>query len=336
MSVLVTGGAGYIGSHVALELLAQDERVIVLDNFSTGSRAHVPQGAVVVEGDVRDAAVVTNILRTYRVNSIMHFAGLIVVPESVTRPLDYYRHNVQGSISLIGAAVQEGVPYLIFSSSAAVYGKPLVERVSEALPMQPINPYGMSKAMTEQLLQDVSAAHGLRYVALRYFNVAGADPHARSGYGLNKHPTHLVPAAVQAAAGRLSGFKLYGDDYETADGTCVRDYIHVSDLACAHVDALRYLAGGGESAAFNCGYGRGFSVREVLDVVRKRSGKEFEIEIMPRREGDPPVLVADASRIRDVLGWTPQYDNLDTIVEHELQWLESESRKDMVKAQIRA
>lgn len=318
--ILVTGGAGYIGSHVVLELLTQGEQVVVLDNLSTGSRACVPEGAIFIEGDIIDATLLTKIIREYKIHTIIHLAGLIVVSESVVKPLDYYHTNVRGSLALIETAVRENVRHFIFSSSAAVYGTPRTPMISEDTPLQPMNPYGKSKAMTEWILQDVATAHDMQYVALRYFNVAGADPQSRSGYGLNKYPTHMVPAAVQAAVGRLPDFKLYGDDYDTPDGTCVRDYLHVSDLARAHVDALRYLRNGGTSTALNCGYGHGFSVREVIDAVKRKSGKDFTVEVFPRRQGDPPILVADARRVRDVLGWEPRYDNLDVIVEHELAW----------------
>lgn len=319
-SILVTGGAGYIGSHVALELLARGERVVVLDNFSTGTFAQAPAGAKIIRGDVRDAVLLKRIIRAHEVDSILHFAGLIVTAESVVRPLEYYDHNVGGTRALVGAAVACGVKHLIYSSSAAVYGKPTQARVPEDAPLQPISPYGFSKAMGEQIIKDAAKAHGVQYVILRYFNVAGADSFTRSGYGLNKNPSHLMPAAIQAAAGKLPYLELFGDDYDTADGTCIRDYVHVSDLARAHVDALHYLKQSRESAILNCGYGKGFSVREVIDAVRRKIGRDFDVRVMPRRAGDAPLLVADPGRICEILGWVPRYNYLPTIIKHEYKW----------------
>ncbi|MEM7192979.1 MAG: UDP-glucose 4-epimerase GalE [Pseudomonadota bacterium] len=319
MSVLVTGGAGYIGSHMVLELLGAGEDVLVLDNLSTGFRWAVPEAARFVEGDVGDSALVGELLREHDVQAILHFAGSIVVPDSVTDPLGYYGNNTCKSRSLLACAVEASVPYFIFSSTAAVYGEPAQNPISEDAALQPISPYGTSKLMTEMMLADTARAHALRYVALRYFNVAGADPEGRTGQSTPR-ATHLIKVASEAAAGLRPGIDVYGDDYETTDGTCVRDYIHVTDLVRAHLDALRYLRAGGTSEILNCGYGAGFTVLEVIDAVKRVSGVDFAVEIVDRRPGDPPALVATAGRIRDLLGWEPQLNDLDTIVAHALAW----------------
>lgn len=319
MSVLVTGGAGYIGSHMALELLDASEEVLVLDNLSTGFRGAVPEGAKFVEGNVGDAALVGQLLQDAPIDAILHFAGSIVVPESVTDPLGYYLNNTCNSRTLMACAVEAKVPRFIFSSTAAVYGIPEVNPVTEEASLQPISPYGSSKLMTETMLADTARAHPLRFVALRYFNVAGADPSGRSGQSTPR-ATHLIKVASEAALGLRPHLEVYGTDYDTPDGTCVRDYIHVTDLVRAHLDALRYLRAGGESVVLNCGYGRGFSVFDVIEAVKRASRNDFSVRTAERRAGDPPALVAGADRVHDVLGWEPRLNNLDTIVEHALSW----------------
>jgi UDP-glucose 4-epimerase len=319
MSVLVTGGAGYIGSHMALELLDAGEDVVVLDNLSTGFHWAVPVGAKFVEGDVGDQDLVLELLRCNSIDAIMHFAGSIVVPESVVDPLGYYLNNTCKSRSLIACAVAAKIPYFIFSSTAAVYGMPKVNPVTEEATLEPISPYGSSKLMTETMLRDTAEGHPLRYVALRYFNVAGADPKGRSGQS-TPQATHLIKVAAEAALGKRPYLEVFGTDYETPDGTCIRDYIHVSDLVRAHLDALRYLREGGESVVLNCGYGRGFSVLEVVDAVKRASHTDFTVRKAGRRAGDPAVLVAGADKIHKVLGWEPRRDDLDTIVGDALAW----------------
>ena len=319
MTVLVTGGAGYIGSHMVLELLAAGELVVVLDNLSTGVRASVPAAVPFIVGDVGDEAEVSALLRRHSVNAIIHFAGSIVVPDSIVDPLGYYNNNTVKSRVLIAAAVAAGVPHFIFSSTAAVYGMPSVNPVSEAADLRPISPYGTSKLMTEWMLADTSRAHNFRYAALRYFNVAGADPEGRTGQSTPR-ATHLIKVACQTALGQHSRLNVYGTDYPTADGTCIRDYIHVSDLARAHMSALRNLRAGGASNVFNCGYGRGYSVLEVIDAVKKASGVDFKVTLAPRRSGDPAALVAQADKIRQMLSWQPQLADLDTIVAHAYAW----------------
>ena len=318
-TVLVTGGAGYIGSHVALALIDAGRRVVILDNLTTGRRAAAPPQAQFVEGDAGDRELVAKIIAAHGVGAAMHFAGSIVVPESVARPLDYYRNNTAVSMNLIQACVAAGVGRMIFSSTAAVYGMPDALPVFEDAPTRPINPYGSSKLMTEWMLRDAAAAYGLRYVALRYFNVSGADPAGRSGQA-TRSPSHLLEIAAQAATGRRDGMQIYGDDYPTPDGTCVRDYIHVSDLAAAHLAALAYLEAGGDSQTLNCGYGRGYSVREVLAAVERVLGRPLAATMSGRRAGDPAALVAGATRIRQVLNWAPRYDDLDVIVATALAW----------------
>lgn len=319
-AVLVTGGAGYIGSHAVLALLDAGWRVVVLDNLVTGFRWAVPAGAAFVEGDVGDERLVARVLAEHRIGAILHFAGSVVVPESVADPLKYYDNNSARSRSLIAASVRAGVRHLIFSSTAATYGIPDAIPVREDAPQRPINPYGMSKLMTEAMLADVAAAHDFNYCALRYFNVAGADPHARSGQS-TVGATHLIKVAVEAALGRRRHIDIFGTDFATPDGTGVRDYIHVSDLAAAHLLALDALiADPATSHRLNAGYGRGFSVREVLDAVDRATGRPIERRIAARRAGDPDALVADNSAIRATLGWEPRYADLDTIVAHALAW----------------
>ncbi|BDW94365.1 UDP-glucose 4-epimerase GalE [Thalassospira tepidiphila] len=322
MTVLVTGGAGYIGSHAALALLDGGRDVVVLDNLSQGHRWAVPTGAAFVEGDCGDEDLVRRVIAEHDVTAIMHFAGSIIVPDSVIYPLEYYRNNTVNSRALLQVAVDSGVKHFIFSSTAGVYGEPKATPINEDFALKPISPYGTSKMMTEKMLADAAIAHDLRYVALRYFNVAGADPKGRSGQTSRK-ATHLIKIASQAATGTRPQMAIYGEDYETPDGTCIRDYIHVSDLANAHVLALEYLERGGESDVMNCGYGRGFSVREVIGAVKKVSGVDFEVELADRRPGDPAALIAAADRIRQKLGWTPVHDDLDAIVRHALDWEQS-------------
>ena len=318
--VLVTGGAGYIGSHAVLALRDAGRRVAVVDNLTTGFRFAVPGDVPFYQGDIADADLLTEIFARERIGAVMHFAGSIVVPESVELPLAYYENNTVKSRALIAAAVEAGVPHFIFSSTAATYGVPEVSPVTEDLPNQPINPYGWSKLMTEQMLADTAAAHAMNYCALRYFNVAGADPQGRTGQS-TAGATHLIKVAVEAALDKRDSVAVYGTDYDTPDGTGVRDYIHVSDLAAAHVHALDALIAQPErSLTMNCGYGRGFSVLEVLDAVDRVTNRTIERVMAPRRAGDPASLVSDPSRIRATLPWQPRYDDLDRIVEHALQW----------------
>ncbi len=322
--VLVTGGAGYIGSHAVLALKDAGWPVAVIDNLTTGFKFAVPEDVPLYEGDIEDADLLARIFAEQGMGqgtgAIMHFAGSIVVPESVENPLKYYHNNTVKSRALIEAAVKAGVPHMIFSSTAATYGMPETSPVTEDTPRKPINPYGWSKLMTEQMLADVSAAHPLNFCALRYFNVAGADPHARSGQS-TAGATHLIKVAVEAALGKRESVSVFGTDYDTPDGTGVRDYIHVSDLAAAHVLALEALIAQPErSLTMNCGYGRGFSVLEVLDAVDRVTTRTIERRIEGRRAGDPDSLISDPSRIRATLPWQPQHADLDTIIAHALQW----------------
>lgn len=318
--VLVTGGAGYIGSHAVLALCDAGWPVAVIDNLTTGFRWAVPEGVPFYEGDIEDAELLARIIAEQGIKAVMHFAGSIIVPESVENPLKYYHNNTAKSRALIASAVAGGVPHFIFSSTAATYGIPEVSPVSEDSPKLPINPYGMSKLMTETMLGDVARAHPLNYCALRYFNVAGADPRARTGQS-TAGATHLIKVAVEAALGKRSHVEVFGTDYATPDGTGVRDYIHVSDLAQAHVLALEALiADPVQSLTMNCGYGRGFSVLEVLDAVDRVTNLTIERKLSPRRAGDPDSLISDNRRIKATLPWQPKYADLDTIVTHALQW----------------
>jgi len=319
MTVLVTGGAGYIGSHMVLELLDRGERVVILDNLSTGFDWLVPEGAPLFVGETGDQSLVSAIIRAHDIRSIIHFAASIVVPDSVSNPLAYYENNTVNSRALIEAAVKGGVQHMIFSSTAAVYGTPDRMPIAETDRMNPESPYGMSKLMTEIMLRHASEAHGLAHVILRYFNVAGADPRLRTGQS-SARATHLIKVAAEAATGKRDGMSVYGADYPTRDGTCIRDYIHVSDLARAHSAALDHVRGGGANGIFNCGYGHGFSVLEVIDTVKKVSGVDFPVRQEGRRPGDPAGLVADNMAIRSALNWTPQLDDLETIVTHALGW----------------
>jgi len=320
LPVLVTGGAGYIGSHAVLALRDAGWPVAVIDNLTTGFRFAVPDGVPFYEGDIEDQALLARIFAEQGIRAVMHFAGSIVVPESVENPLKYYHNNTVKSRALIEAVVQAGVPHMIFSSTAATYGIPDVSPVTEDTPRRPINPYGWSKLMTEQMLADVSAAHPLNFCALRYFNVAGADPQGRSGQS-TAGATHLIKVAVEAALGQRDSVAVFGTDYATPDGTGVRDYIHVSDLAAAHVLALGALIAQPErSLTMNCGYGRGFSVLEVLDAVDRVTGGQLNRVLGPRRAGDPDSLISDPSRIKATVPWVPRHANLDEIVAHALQW----------------
>lgn len=319
-TVLVTGGAGYIGSHAVLALLDAGWRVVVIDNLVTGFDWAVDPRATLVVADIQDDAAVRGAIRDHGVTAIMHFAGSVVVPESVSDPLKYYRNNTAASRSLIESAVATGVRHFIFSSTAATYGIPEQVPVSEDVPKLPINPYGMSKLMTEIMLKDVAAAHPINYCALRYFNVAGADPQGRSGQS-TAGATHLIKVAVEAAIGRRSHVSVFGTDFDTPDGTGVRDYIHVSDLAAAHVHALELLiARPDESHTMNCGYGRGYSVQEVLNAVDRITNQTIDRRMEGRRAGDPDALVADNARILATLPWRPQHDDLDGIVRDALAW----------------
>jgi len=330
MSILVTGGAGYIGSHMVHELADAGEDVVVLDNLSTGFDWAVPKVVPLIVGDTGDQDLVAEIIRDQNVDCIIHFAASIVVPDSVTNPLGYYKNNTVNSRALIETAIKNSVRQFIFSSTAAVYGNPAQIPVAEDAPCAPTSPYGWSKLMTEIMLRDADRAHDFRHVTLRYFNVAGADRRGRTGQS-TRNATHLIKVAVEAALGLRSKLDIYGVDYPTPDGTCIRDYIHVSDLARAHSDALRYLRGGGASLTLNCGYGRGFSVREVIQMVKRVSGVDFKVEVAPRRPGDPAQIVAACNRTRVKLGWSAQYDDLATIIAHSLAW-EKKMRQDVLVA----
>ena len=319
MTVLVTGGAGYIGSHMVLELVDAGERVVVLDNLSTGFRWAIAEQATLVVGDTGDQSLVSRLIRQHRIEAIIHFAASVVVPDSVRDPLGYYLNNTANSRALIECAISHGVQHFIFSSTAAVYGNPAESPVSEDAPTQPISPYGWSKLMTEIMLRDAAKAHGLNYVILRYFNVAGADPRCRTGQS-SVGATHLIKVAVETALGLRPKLEVFGLDYPTPDGSCIRDYIHVSDLTRAHSDALRQLRSGKSSRKLNCGYGHGFSVLEVIETVKRVSGVDFKVENAARREGDPARIIANSQQARTVLGWEPRYDNLATIVTHALAW----------------
>ena len=329
MSVLVTGGAGYIGSHMVWRLTDAGEDVVVLDNLSTGFAWAVAPEAHLVRGDCGDQALVEYLIEEHGVEAIVHFAGSIIVPESVAEPLRYYLNNTVKSRALIEAAVNRRVPHFIFSSTAAVYGTPSVSPVGEEARLMPESPYGRSKLMTEMMLADTAAAYGLRYAALRYFNVAGADPAGRTGQS-TKGATHLIKVACETALGKRDRITVFGTDYPTPDGTCIRDYIHVTDLVEAHAEALHHLRAGGDSLVANCGYGRGFSVLDVLDTVKRVSGVDFRVDFGPRRPGDPASIVASPALIAKRLGWTPHHDNLDLIVANALAWERSLATRNQV------
>jgi len=319
MPVLVTGGAGYIGSHFVLALLDRGEEAVVLDDLSEGFKTLVPAAAELVVGDVGDPALLADIFRRHRIDAVAHFAARIAPSESVRRPLFYYQENTAKSLTLIEASIEAGVPHLLFSSTAAIYGEPELVPIPEEAPKQPVSPYGASKLMVETMLADAAAARGLRFAALRYFNVAGADPALRSGEASN-HAGHLVKLAAETVLGKRPELIVHGIDYKTPDGSCLRDYVHVSDVADAHLAALDYLRSGGESVALNIGYGHGASVLEVIAAVKAASGKDFPVRVGPRRPGDPARLVAAGARIRERLNWQPRFDDLTTIVGHALAW----------------
>ena len=319
MSILITGGAGYIGSHMVIAALERGLDVVVLDNLSTGMRALVADGAHFHQGQVGDQTFVRRLLNYYSITAVIHFAGSIVAPDSVKDPLAYYGNNTVASRTLIESCIAEGVKQFVFSSSALIYGPPLLGAMPETTAKQPENPYGRSKLMTEWMLEDVARAHDFRFVALRYFNVAGADPEGRTGQS-SPRATHLIKRACQAALGRVPHLDVFGTDYPTPDGTGVRDYIHVSDLVDAHLLALDHLAKGGDSLALNCGYGRGASVREVIKAVSRVVGREVPFVESPRRPGDPPALIADATRLKTDFGWRPKHDDLHGIIATAYEW----------------
>ncbi|MBN9585509.1 MAG: UDP-glucose 4-epimerase GalE [Afipia sp. 62-7] len=330
MTVLVTGGAGYIGSHTVRALVDAGESVVVIDNLSTGFSQFLPEDVPLFIGDAADENLVEGVIAAHNVSSIIHFAGSVVVPDSLRDPLGYYRNNTMTTRNLLNAAVRCNISRFIFSSTAAVYGNPDRMPVPEEAPTRPLSPYGSSKLMTEIMLHDVATAHGMHYVVLRYFNVAGADPQARIGLA-TVGATHLLKIAVEAATGQRAKIDVFGTDYPTPDGSCIRDFIHVTDLAQAHRAALTYLDQGGPSATLNCGYGRGYSVIETIEAVRRASGRNFAVQYASRRPGDIMTMIADTARIRATLDWTPQYDDLDTIARHALAWEEkllSERQQD--------
>jgi UDP-glucose 4-epimerase len=318
-TILVTGGAGYIGSHMVLALLDAGYQPVILDDFSTGHHRLVPSGVPVIEGNVGDSAVTAKLFADYDIVAVAHFAASIVVPESVRDPVKYYLNNTVSTARFIASCCDAGVRHFIFSSTAAVYGNQDQNPIAETAPIRPENPYGHSKVMSEQILMDAAAAHDLTYVILRYFNVAGADPKGRSGQ-LSQPATHLIKIAVETACGQRDGMQIFGTDYPTQDGTCIRDYIHVSDLIAAHVKALEHLLAGGGSLLANCGYGHGASVREVVTAVAQIAGKPIRAAEAPRRAGDAAMLVADSTRLREGLGWQPAHDNLSEIIADALAW----------------
>ena len=326
MSVLVTGGAGFIGGHMVLELADRGERVTVLDDLSTGFDWAVHPKAELVIGDIGDRVLLDRLMKSRKIQTVMHFAGSIVVPDSVADPLGYYLNNTVKSRELIAASIANGVESFVFSSTSAVYGAPETVPVTEDTPLNPMSPYGASKAMTERMLIDSDAAYGLRSVVLRYFNVAGADPEGRAGQS-TRGATHLLKVALEAATGRREHVAVFGTDYDTPDGTGIRDYIHVSDLVGAHAAALDHLRGGGKSLLLNCGYGHGYSVLELLDAVQRVSGRTLDIRPRARRAGDVPVMIAANDRIKQSLAWTPRFDDIETIVGHALSWEEQLQKK---------
>ncbi|SFL98059.1 UDP-glucose 4-epimerase [Bradyrhizobium sp. NFR13] len=326
MTVLVTGGAGYIGSHMVHALVEAGESVVVIDNLSTGFSTYLPEGVPLFIGDVADENLVEGVINAHGIDAIIHFAGSVVVPESMRDPLSYYRNNTTTTRNLLNAAVKCGVKKFIFSSTAAVYGNPDFTPVAEDAATRPLSPYGSSKLMTEIMLHDIAPAYGMEFVVLRYFNVAGADPQGRTGLA-TMGATHLLKIAVEAATGQRSKIDVFGTDYPTPDGSCIRDFIHVSDLVQAHRAALSYLREGGASTTLNCGYGRGYSVLETIEAVRRASGRNFAVQYAPRRDGDIMTMIADTSRIRATLNWTPQYDDLETIAQHALAWEEKLARE---------
>jgi UDP-glucose 4-epimerase len=331
MAVLVTGGAGYIGSHMVWELLDAGEEVVVLDRLSTGFDWAVPQEAKLVVGDIGDAPLVGSVIRDHGIDAIIHFAGSIVVPESVADPLGYYENNTSKTRTLLATAVAGKVPHFIFSSTAAVYGQASTEPVGESAALDPESPYGRSKLMTEWMLRDAAAAYGFTYTALRYFNVAGADPRGRTGQS-TPGATHLIKVACETALGKRESMQVFGTDYPTPDGSCIRDYIHVSDLAAAHRLALARLRAGGGNLVANCGYGHGYSVLEVIDSVKRVHGHDFDVVMGGRRPGDVMTVIANAQLARRELGWTPEHDDLDEIVGHALAWEAILSKKNTARS----
>ncbi len=321
MRILVTGGAGYIGSHMVKLLGGRGYQVLTVDNLSDGNPWAVLYGDLKVV-DLLNYKALEEVLLEFKPEAVIHFAAKVKVPESVRKPLLYYENNFLGTLNLLQAMQRAGTQYLIFSSTAAVYGIPDKVPIKEDDPTKPINPYGWSKLFTEQAIRDFSYTTGLKYAILRYFNVAGADPEGRIGQ-VSKEPTHLILRAVKTAIGQFPHMEVFGTDYPTPDGTCIRDYVHVMDLCEAHLKALDYLMGGGQSDVFNVGYGRGYSVLEVVQKVKEVSGVDFEVRYAPRREGDPPMLVADSQKARQILGWKPQYDNLEFIIKTALDWEKS-------------
>lgn len=319
MAVLVTGGAGYIGSHMVLALCDGQHDVVVLDNMSTGVDANIDSRAIFVKGDIADQDLVASIIKEHNVDVVVHFAGSIIVPESVADPLAYYSNNTAKTRDLLEACIKARIKNFIFSSTAAVYGAPKENPVFEDAALSPISPYGTSKLMTEWMLKDTSFAHDFNYVALRYFNVAGADPQGRSGQSTPK-ATHLIKVAAEVATGQRPYMEIFGRDYDTPDGTCIRDYIHVADLIDAHVRALDYLRTGGDSVQLNCGYGQGYSVLEVIAAVERAYGQSFDVRDTQRRAGDPPALIAGAEKIKSLLGWQPKFADIDKIVFHAFKW----------------
>ncbi len=320
--LLVTGGAGYIGSHAVLALLAAGHRVVVLDNLVYGHRQVVPPEATFVEGDIADRALVDRVLSDHAIDAVMHFSAYAYVGESVTDPRKYYHNNVLATMTLLDAMLAAGIHQFVFSSTCATYGVPESVPIREDAPQRPINPYGWTKLMVERILADYDRAYGLRSVVFRYFNAAGADPEGRTGEDHDPE-THLIPLVLDAAAGRREAITVFGTDYDTPDGTCVRDYIHVADLAEAHVRGMEHLRGGGVSEAFNLGNGAGYSVREVIDTAQRVTGREIPVVEGPRRAGDPPRLVGSAEKARRTLGWQPRYADLETIVRHAWAWHEN-------------
>ena len=318
MKVLVTGGAGYIGSHVVKQLGEAGHDIVVYDNLSTGYEWAVTYGELVV-GDVGDFDKLDALFAQHNFEAVLHFAANIVVPESVENPLKYYGNNTRNTLNLLTVIQKHKTPYMVFSSTAAVYGMPDEKVLTEDMPLAPINPYGASKMMSEQMIRDLSFATDLKHVILRYFNVAGADLQSRIGQA-TPEATHLIKVACECARGARAGMKVFGTDYETRDGTCIRDYIHVDDLAKAHVMALDYMSKGGDSQTMNCGYGRGFTVKEVIDVVKDKSGVDFPVDETVRRAGDPDALMADNTKIKQTLGWEPDHDDLAVIVQSALDW----------------
>lgn len=324
--ILVTGGAGYIGSHVVKKLGEQGCECVIYDNFSTGHDWAVLYGNI-IRGDIRDENMLERVFLHQKFDIILHFAASIIVPESLENPIKYYSNNVQGTLNLLSAMFRHGVNRIVFSSTAAVYGMPASVPVKEDAPIAPISPYGQGKAFVEKVLQDMAKAAQINYVALRYFNVAGADPAGRIGEG-KENPSHLIARCLRAAAGSIPGLSVFGADYPTPDGTCIRDYLHVDDLAAAHLQAMNYLLKGGASDTFNCGYNRGYSVLDVVRAAKEVTGVNFPVIYTERRDGDPPIVVADSTKIRQVLGWKPVYDDLKAIIQTAWDWELIRPRQD--------